>query len=65
MGWGSRYNTPLVIELKACVKQCSVLIPVYDLYVLLCSGDNACYAMCECGQIFASIQLGGGLILVA
>ena len=31
MGWGSRYNTPWVSELKACVNQCSVLIRVCDL----------------------------------
>ena len=65
MGWGSRYNTPLVIELKACIKQCSVLIRVFDLYVSLCSGDNACYAIYKCDQLFASIALGGGLLFVA
>ena len=65
MGWGSRYNTPLVIELKACVKQSSVLIRVFDLYGALCSGDNACYAIYECGQLFPSIELGGGLVFVA
>ena len=61
MGWGSRYNTPLVIELKACVKQCSVLIRVFDAFRFAAVTMHAIY---ECGQLFASIQLGGGLIFV-
>ena len=61
MGWGSRYNTPLVIELKACVKQCSVLIRVFDAFRF---AAVTMHAICECGQLFASIQLGGGLIFV-
>ena len=48
-----------------CVKQCSVSIRVFDLYVSLCSGYNACYAIYDCGQLFASITLGEGLLFVA
>ena len=63
MGWSSGYNTPLVIELlKACVKQCSVLIHVFDAFRFAAVTMHAIY---ECGQLFASIQLGGGLIFVA
>ena len=60
---GAQDITPrLVIELKACVKQCSVLIRVFDAFRFAAVTMHAIY---ECGQLFASIQLGGGLIFVA
>ena len=61
MGWGSRYDTPLVIELKACVKQCSMLIHMFDAIRYAAVTMHTIY---DCGQLFASIQLGGGSIFV-
>ena len=52
----------MVIEFKTCVKQCSVLIRVFDAFRFAAVTMHANY---DRGQLFASIQLGGGLIFVA